>query len=163
MMDSFIKVAKSPIRAPLENYNHADHGEVEYNDPKIPTRGSEHAAGWDLYASENVVVPKNGKAIIPTGIYIAIPTGYYGRVAPRSGMSWKKHTDIAAGVIDSDYRGAIGVVMFNHSSEDLQINVHDRVAQLIIEKINMSPLKEVDYMDLDKTERGEGAYGSTGI
>ena len=78
-------------------------------------------------------------------------------------MSWKNHTDISAGVIDSDYRGAIGVVMFNHSSEDLQINLHDRVAQLIIEKINMSPLKEVDYLDLDKTERGEGAYGSTGI
>ncbi|MDA9216467.1 dUTP diphosphatase [bacterium] len=162
-MDSYIRVSKSPIIAPIETYNHVNHGAVEYPDPKIPTRGSEYAAGWDLYASENIIVPKNGKAIIPTGIHIAIPVGYYGRVAPRSGMSWKKHTDIAAGVIDSDYRGAIGVVMFNHGSEDLQINVHDRVAQLIIEKINMSQLREVNWIDLDETERGAGAYGSTGI
>lgn len=126
----------------------------------IPTRGSEVAAGWDLYASQEVVVPARGKAIITTDIAIAVPVGFYGRVAPRSGMAWKKHTDIGAGVIDADYRGPVGVVMFNHSYEDLQIEVGDRVAQLVIEQISMAPLTEVD--SLDDTERGEGGYGSTG-
>lgn len=126
----------------------------------IPTRGSEVAAGWDLYASQELVVPARGKAIITTDIAIAVPVGFYGRVAPRSGMAWKKHTDIGAGVIDADYRGPVGVVMFNHSDEDLQIEVGDRVAQLVIEQISMAPLTEVD--SLDDTERGEGGYGSTG-
>ena len=126
----------------------------------IPTRGSESAAGWDLYASQECVVPSRGKAIVPTDIAIAVPVGYYGRVAPRSGMAWKKHTDIGAGVIDADYRGPIGVVMFNHADEDLQIETGDRVAQLVIEQISMAPLTEVE--DLDDTERGEGGYGSTG-
>ena len=126
----------------------------------IPTRGSEVAAGWDLYASQQTVVPARGKAIIATDIAIAVPVGYYGRVAPRSGMAWKKHTDIGAGVIDADYRGPVGVVMFNHSDEDLLIEVEDRVAQLVIEQISMAPLTEVE--SLDDTERGEGGYGSTG-
>ena len=126
----------------------------------IPTRGSAVAAGWDLYASQECIVPARGKAIVSTDISIAVPVGYYGRVAPRSGMAWKKHTDIGAGVIDADYRGPVGVVMFNHSEEDLKIEVEDRVAQLVIEQISMAPLTEVD--SLDDTERGEGGYGSTG-
>uniref|UniRef100_A0A6C0LKD0 dUTP diphosphatase n=1 Tax=viral metagenome TaxID=1070528 RepID=A0A6C0LKD0_9ZZZZ len=126
----------------------------------IPTRGSETAAGWDLYASQECIVPARGKAIISTEIAIAVPIGYYGRVAPRSGMAWKKHTDIGAGVIDSDYRGPIGVVMFNHSEEDLKITIGDRVAQLVIEQISMAPLTQVN--SLDDTERGEKGYGSTG-
>ena len=126
----------------------------------IPTRGSEVAAGWDLYASQECVVPARGKAIIATDIAIAVPVGYYGRVAPRSGMAWKKHTDIGAGVIDADYRGPVGVVMFNHADEDLQVELGDRVAQLVIEQISMAPLTQVE--SLDDTERGEGGYGSTG-
>ena len=126
----------------------------------IPTRGSAVAAGWDLYASQECIVPARGKAIVSTDISIAVPVGYYGRVAPRSGMAWKKHTDIGAGVIDADYSGPVGVVMFNHSEEDLKIEVEDRVAQLVIEQISMAPLTEVD--SLDDTERGEGGYGSTG-
>lgn len=126
----------------------------------IPTRGSESAAGWDLYASQEGVVPARGKAIVHTDIAIAVPVGYYGRVAPRSGMAWKKHTDIGAGVIDADYRGPIGVVLFNHADEDLQIDIGDRVAQLVIEQISMAPLTEVD--DIEDTVRGEDGYGSTG-
>ncbi len=126
----------------------------------IPTRGSAVAAGWDLYASQECIIPARGKAIVSTDIAIAVPVGYYGRVAPRSGMAWKKHTDIGAGVIDADYRGPVGVVMFNHSEEDLKIEVEDRVAQLVIEQISMAPLTEVE--SLDDTERGEGGYGSTG-
>ena len=128
----------------------------------IPTRGSVDAAGWDLYASESILIEPHGKGLIKTDITIEIPSGFYGRVAPRSGMSWKKHTDIGAGVIDADYRGTIGVVMFNHSSIDLNIEKGDRVAQLIIEKINMNPLEVVNLENLTGTERGAGAYGSTG-
>ena len=132
------------------------------NSAVIPTRGTENSAGWDLYACEECVVPAQGKAIIKTDIAIAIPNGYYGRVAPRSGMAWKHHTDIGAGVIDSDYRGAIGVVMFNHGTSDVKIDKDNRVAQLIIEKINTDMLMEVSFEELDETARGDGGYGSTG-
>tara|TARA_B100000902_G_C27311421_1_gene918665 strand:+ start:95 stop:520 length:426 start_codon:yes stop_codon:yes gene_type:complete len=125
-----------------------------------PTRGSDAAAGWDLYASEDIVVSAHGKAIIPTDIAVAIPLGWYGRIAPRSGMSWKNHTDIGAGVVDSDYRGPVGVVMFNHADTDLQVQKGDRVAQLVVEQILMTPIVVVD--DLEDTERGEGGFGSTG-
>lgn len=128
----------------------------------IPTRGSPHSAGWDLYASEGCTVPARGKGLIQTDIAVAIPYGYYGRVAPRSGMAWKKHTDIGAGVIDSDYRGSIGVVLFNHGEDDLVIEQKDRIAQLIMEQISMGEMKETSPSDLDKTVRGVGAYGSTG-
>tara|TARA_B100000963_G_C22438481_1_gene585425 strand:- start:192 stop:620 length:429 start_codon:yes stop_codon:yes gene_type:complete len=127
----------------------------------VPTRGSDQSAGWDLYAADDVIVPARGKAIISTDIAVAISTNYYGRIAPRSGMSWKNHTDIGAGVIDSDYRGPVGVVMFNHADSDLQIDKGDRVAQLVIEQISTQPLVVVEG-DLDDTERGEGGFGSTG-
>jgi len=129
----------------------------------IPTRGSIHAAGWDLYASEETVVPANGKAIVSTGIVIAIPLGHYGRVAPRSGLAWTKHVDIGAGVIDADYRGVIGVVIFNHSKDDLKIKYKDRVAQLILEKINTDILVEVPLDALNSTDRNQNAFGSSGV
>lgn len=128
----------------------------------IPTRGSEDSAGWDLYSVEECIIPAQGKAIIKTDIAISIPKGYYGRVAPRSGMAWKNHTDIGAGVIDADYRGAIGVVMFNHSTKDIKIERDNRVAQLIIEKINTDMLVEVSVEELVPTARGSNGYGSTG-
>ena len=126
----------------------------------LPRKGTMGSAGYDLYASAECVVPAKGKAIVKTDIAMAIPYGYYGRVAPRSSMA-VKHTDIGAGVIDSDYRGEIGVVLFNHSETDLVIKVHDRIAQLIIEKLGMGNLMEVS--ELDDTSRGVGGYGSTGV
>lgn len=85
---------------------------------KLPTRGSALAAGYDLYASENVVLPRGGRKIIPTGLCLAIPTGHYGRVAPRSGLAVKHGIDTGAGVIDEDYRGLLGVLLFNFGDED---------------------------------------------
>lgn len=116
----------------------------------IPQRGSGYAAGWDLYASEEIEVPANGKAIVKTDIAVAIPFGYYGRVAPRTGMAWTNHIDVGGGVVDSDYRGGIEVVLFNHGSKNLKIYHKDRVAQLIIEKINTSPLEEIPYSQLER-------------
>ena len=127
---------------------------------QMPTKGSPDSAGWDLKAAHETIVPARGKAIIPTDLSIAVPEGCYGRIAPRSGLSWKKHTDIGAGVIDMDYRGPVGVVIFNHADTDLKIDVGDRVAQLILEKISYADIVEVDVLDF--TQRGEGGFGSTG-
>jgi len=127
----------------------------------MPVRGSEHAAGFDLAAAEEAVVPAGGKAIVKTGLAIAIPAGTYARIAPRSGLAAKKMINIGAGVVDYDYRGEVGVVLFNHGSEDFAVAAGDRIAQLILEKVSMVPCTEVQT--LDDTARGSGGFGSTGI
>mmetsp|Transcript_32204 Transcript_32204/g.44684 ORF Transcript_32204/g.44684 Transcript_32204/m.44684 type:complete len:168 (+) Transcript_32204:142-645(+) len=126
----------------------------------IPTRGSAHAAGYDLSSAYDCVVPKRGKYLVKTDISIAIPEGTYARVAPRSGLAWKHSIDVGAGVVDFDYRGNVGVILFNLSEEDFQVKTGDRVAQLILERIMTPSVVEVD--DLDDTTRGAGGFGSTG-
>ncbi len=102
---------------------------------KIPTQGSKYAAGYDLYAAEEVLVNTMGRKLVKTNISISIPEGYYGRIAPRSGLAYKNGIDVLAGVIDSDYRGDIGVILFNTDHNlDFEVNVGDRIAQIIIEK-----------------------------
>ena len=122
---------------------------------KIPEYQSRDASGFDLTAhvKDNFIIKPKEYQIIPTGLIMEIPKGYEGQIRPRSGLAAKNGITVlnSPGTIDSDYRGTIGIVMFNHSSQDLQINLHDRVAQLIIEKINMDPLIEVSFGDLDKT------------
>ncbi|ORE05319.1 dUTP diphosphatase [Rhizopus microsporus var. microsporus] len=127
---------------------------------KLPTRGSAHAAGYDLYCAHDTVIPAQGKSIVATDISIAIPEGHYGRVAPRSGLASKHHLDTGAGVIDADYRGPVGVLLFNFSKEDYQVKRGDRIAQLVIEKISTPEVVEVD--SLEESERGAGGFGSTG-
>ena len=83
------------------------------------------------------------------------------RVAPRSGLAAKKFIDVGAGVVDCDYRGPLGIVLFNFSDEDFEVKKGDRVAQFILERICMAHIVEVE--SLDETERGEGGFGSTGI
>lgn len=129
---------------------------------KVPTRGSVDSAGWDLSASKATVVPARGKALVKTGLKIALPAGTYGRIAPRSGLAWKKHIDVGAGVIDRDYRGEVSVVLFNHAGEDLAVAVGDRVAQLVLERISMVDVVEVPEAALEATARGGGGFGSTG-
>merc|ERR550534_1617915 len=126
----------------------------------VPTRGSARAAGYDLYSAEETEIPARGKGLVKTDIQIKVPRGTYGRIAPRSGLSWKHHIDIGAGVVDEDYRGNVGVVMFNHSEVDVHIKVGDRIAQLVCEKISYPEIQEVE--SLKETERGEGGFGSTG-
>ncbi|MBL4694045.1 dUTP diphosphatase [Candidatus Gracilibacteria bacterium] len=126
----------------------------------LPVKSSANAAGYDLSSSEDCVVPALGKCIVPTGLAIEVPEGTYGRIAPRSGLAWKKHINVAAGVIDADYRGPVGIVLFNHSVQAFVITRGDRVAQLILERIADAEVVEVD--SLEDTERGDGGYGSTG-
>ena len=131
------------------------------NSAAIPKRATEGAAGYDLASAEETVVPAKGKTVVKTGISIATPEGCYGRIAPRSGLAIKKYIDVGAGVIDSDYRGEVGVVLFNHSDEDFEVKQGDRIAQLILEKIATPQVKET--ADLPSTVRGSQGFGSTGL
>lgn len=126
-----------------------------------PVKGNAFAAGYDLRSAYEYVIPAKGKDLVKTDLQIAVPPGTYGRVAPRSGLAWKNHVDVGAGVVDQDYRGNLGVVIFNHGDQDLKIEVGDRVAQLICEKIEYPTLEELS--SLDDTARGEGGFGSTGM
>jgi dUTP pyrophosphatase len=126
----------------------------------IPTRGSPFSAGYDLKSAYDYKVDAHGKVLIKTDISISVPEGHYARVAPRSGMSWNNHTDVGAGVIDRDYTGNVGVVLFNHSNDQLTISKGDRVAQLILEKNSEYSVLEVD--SLGETSRSDGGFGSTG-
>ncbi|KAL5242904.1 hypothetical protein ACI65C_010314 [Semiaphis heraclei] len=125
-----------------------------------PIRGTDYSAGYDLKSAYSYVVKAHGKELIKTDIQIKVPQGTYGRIAPRSGLAWKNFIDVGAGVIDSDYRGNVGVLLYNHSDDDFIVNKGDRVAQLICEKIVCPEVVELET--LDDTDRGEGGFGSTG-
>uniref|UniRef100_A0A1A7WMG3 Deoxyuridine 5'-triphosphate nucleotidohydrolase n=1 Tax=Iconisemion striatum TaxID=60296 RepID=A0A1A7WMG3_9TELE len=125
-----------------------------------PTRGSAKAAGYDLYSAYDYSLGPMEKAIVKTDIQIAIPHGHYGRVAPRSGLAAKHFIDVGAGVVDEDYRGNVGVVLFNFSKETFEVKKGDRIAQLVCEKICYPDLVEEET--LDETARGAGGFGSTG-
>lgn len=129
---------------------------------KIPSQGSKYAAGYDLYAAEEILVNTMGRKLVKTNISISIPEGYYGRIAPRSGLAYKNGIDVLAGVIDSDYRGDIGVILFNTDHNlDFEVNVGDRIAQIIIEKCHSVNWETVET--LDATVRSEGGFGSSGV
>ncbi|XP_072237018.1 deoxyuridine 5'-triphosphate nucleotidohydrolase, mitochondrial isoform X1 [Leuresthes tenuis] len=125
-----------------------------------PTRGSAKAAGYDLYSAYDYSIGPMDKAIVKTDIQIAVPHGCYGRVAPRSGLAAKHFIDVGAGVVDEDYRGNVGVVLFNFSKDTFEVKKGDRVAQLVCERIFYPELVEEET--LDDTERGAGGFGSTG-
>ena len=124
-----------------------------------PTLSTPLAAGYDLYSAYEYIVPSRGKELIKTDICIQLPKDCYGRVAPRSGLAWKHFIDVGAGVIDADYRGDIRVLLFNFSDKEFKINIGDRIAQLIIQKIQHPIFIEVQ---LDPSERGIQGFGSTG-
>lgn len=130
------------------------------NGARMPTKGSLGAAGFDLYASENVTVPPRDRALIPTGLSLQIPfADTYARIAPRSGLS-VQGLDIGAGVVDRDYRGEVRVLVINHTDDPHHFLKGERIAQLIFEKIVDVQLLETDT--LEDTERGRGGFGSTG-
>ncbi|KAL2813626.1 dUTP diphosphatase [Aspergillus cavernicola] len=127
---------------------------------RAPTRGSAFAAGYDLYSAKEIVIPAKGKALVDTGLAIAVPEGTYGRVAPRSGLASKHFIDTGAGVIDADYRGEVKVLLFNFSDVDFTIKEGDRVAQLVLERIYTPEVLVVE--ELAESVRGAGGFGSTG-
>lgn len=127
---------------------------------QIPFRGSDLAAGVDLHASEEACIPPLTRKAIGTGISIAIPDNTYARIAPRSGLAAKHSIDVGAGVVDADYRGEIKVLLINQSAQPFTVKIGDRIAQLILERIELSDPMEVD--SLEETGRGDQGFGSTG-
>lgn len=127
----------------------------------LPVRGSDFAAGYDIAAGETKEIAAGERAVVKTGLKIAVPQGCYGRVAPRSGLAVKKGIDVGAGVIDADYRGELGVVLFNFGKDTFTVSPGDRIAQLVLERIATPAVEEVK--ELDETVRGEGGFGSTGV
>lgn len=127
-------------------------------DAELPARQTSGAAGYDLYASASVSILPGKRALVPTGIAIALPEGHYGRVAPRSSLA-VKGIDVSAGVIDADYRGEVKVLLLNAGFEMFTAHKGTRIAQLIVERVFTGPVVE---SDLDRTSRGSGGFGSTG-
>jgi len=126
----------------------------------VPTKATPGSAGCDLYAAEELIIPSKKWKAVSTGISIRIPTDCYARIAPRSGLAFKNGIDIFAGVVDSDYRGEIKVIMMNNGGSDFDVKIGDRIAQIIFERIYEGILVEVE--ELDETKRGEGGFGSSG-
>ena len=127
---------------------------------KLPTKGSNLAAGYDLSSTQPLIIPINGRALVQTDISISVPKGTYGRIAPRSGLAVKHGITTGAGVIDTDYTGPIGIVLFNHGDWDFQVRGGDRIAQLILEQIVDKPVIEVQ--ELTQTQQGDKGFGLTG-
>jgi len=126
---------------------------------RVFIKGTARAAGHDLYANEGTDVPARGQAIVGTGIAIGLTHNTYGRIAPRSSLAVKYRLTTNAGVIDSDYRGEVKVVLANLGDQPYQVEKGDRIAQLIIEKFDNRELQEVT--ELDDTERGDQGFGSS--
>lgn len=119
-------------------------------DAIVPTRGSDRSVGYDLYSSEDAMVPcQAGRALVGTGITVVLPEGVYGRVAPRSGLAVKHCINVGAGVIDPDYTGEIKVVLFNHGEKDFEIKKGDRIAQLVLERCETPPIEEISIVSKD--------------
>jgi dUTP pyrophosphatase len=128
----------------------------------LPTRGSKYAAGYDLYSCTNLILYPKERRLVNTGIILEIPDGYYGRIAPRSGLALKQGIDVLAGVIDSDYRGEIGVILYNTDNNmPFHIKAGDRIAQIIFEKCFYFVFEEESKVE--DSIRGSGGFGSTGV
>ena len=130
----------------------------------VPTYGTEFSAGADLYAlpGESIVIAPHTTVLIHTGLSMEIPEGYAGLIYARSGIASKRGLAPAnkVGVVDSDYRGEVMVALHNHSDIDAEIDVNERIAQLVI-----APFLKVEFNETDEltdTQRGEGGFGSTG-
>ncbi len=129
-------------------------------DAQLPSRNSAGDAGYDLYSIAHDVIKPGERQLVHTGVSISIPRGYYGRGAPRSGLALRSGIDVLAGVIDSGYRGEVGVVLINLSDKSFGFRKGDRIAQIIIEKCHEASWVEVN--ELNGTTRGDGGFGSSG-
>ncbi len=127
---------------------------------RLPERSTSDAAGADICAAESFSLAPGERRLISTGLALEIPRGYYGRVAPRSGLAVRSGIDVMAGVIDADYRGEVKILIVNLGSANVSFAVGDRIAQLIIERA--APAEYTWASELDETVRADGGFGSTG-
>ena len=135
-------------------------------DPKVtlPSYKTKGASGMDLiaYVKEKIVIKPQTSALIPTGLSVAFSEDYEIQIRPRSGLAAKNNISVlnSPGTIDSDYRGELKIIIFNHSNHDFVVNNNDRIAQMVLTPIAKMDLEEAN--ELPKTLRGEGGFGSTG-
>ncbi len=128
----------------------------------LPEYATPASAGVDLRASDGCVIPPGGRALVPTGLRIALPEGYEAQVRPRSGLALRHGVTLpnSPGTIDADYRGEIGVILMNLGQEPFIVEPGDRIAQMVVAPVARVAWSEAE--ELDATERGEGGFGSTG-
>lgn len=137
---------------------------VNKGNQPLPAYATPQSAGMDLRANidEPVELKPFSRALIPTGLHIALPEGYEAQIRPRSGLALKKGITClnTPGTIDADYRGDVGVILINLGTETFVVEPGERIAQMIINKFEQAEFELVE--SLDETERGEGGYGHTG-
>ena len=138
---------------------------INKSNNKLPEYATSMSAGFDLRANleESVTLKAGDRMLIGTGLFIALEPGYEAQVRPRSGLALKKGITVlnAPGTIDADYRGEVGVILYNASKEDFVIEPGERIAQMVIAKYEQISWEQVEV--LDETERGDGGYGHTGV
>lgn len=138
---------------------------VNRSNHPLPSYSTLMSAGMDLRASlqEPVVLLPGGRALIPTGLFIALPEGYEAQIRPRSGLALKSGVTVlnSPGTIDADYRGQIGVILINHSEVAFTVNDGERICQMVIARHETIAWEQVN--SLDETSRGEGGFGHTGV
>lgn len=131
----------------------------------LPKYQTELSAGMDLYANidEPITLKPLERTLVKTGLFISLPKGYEAQIRPRSGLAFKNGITVlnTPGTIDADYRGEIGVILVNLSSQDFTVNDGDRIAQMVIAKHETATWEAVE--NLDETNRGEGGFGSSGV
>jgi dUTP pyrophosphatase len=133
-------------------------------DVRLPSYGSKGSAGLDIYANEDGIIESGDFHTISTGIAVAIPNGRYGRIACRSSLACLG-IDVLGGVIDSDYRGELKIMLINHNpTNSYEYKKYDRIAQMIIERcLCLEPVEMFTDRMIYETERGENGFGSTGV
>lgn len=138
---------------------------VKTENERVPFYATEGAAGADIRAKleENVVIPAGSVKMIPTGLFLEIPTGYEIQVRPRSGLAAKHGITVlnTPGTIDSDYRGEVCVILINHSKVDFIVENNMRIAQIVLAKALQAEF--ISMQELSSTARGSGGFGHTGV
>jgi dUTP pyrophosphatase len=129
---------------------------------QIPAYQTAEAAGFDLHSTEDIIIAPGERKLIGTGLAFEIPVGYEIQIRPRSGLAYKHGITVlnTPGTIDSDYRGEIKVLLINHSNENFEIKIGERIAQAVIKEVIQATFEEVN--ELNETARGAGGFGSTG-
>ena len=133
---------------------------------KMPSYAYRGDAGMDLFSFEDVEIPSQDKAVVSTGLKVAIPEGYAGFIWDKSGLAAKNSITTLAGLIDSNYRGELKVVLANLGKDTHVIKKGDKIAQLIVkpvEEVNIEEVDNIDTIDEAPTERGAGGFGSSGL
>lgn len=132
------------------------------NPPSIPKYQTEDSAGFDIESNEEITIVAGERALVRTGLFMAIPSGYEVQIRPRSGLALKNGITVlnTPGTIDADYRGEVGIILMNHSKNDFLVKKGDRIAQGVLTAVFHASFQNVE--DLNETGR-TGGYGSTGI